>query len=137
MSQHDIAVNQALTLLPYDIIWWINDYVSDLEWQDERKEKLKTLSDEVINELTHRVEAAYSWFSDGLAFTYMDLEVAIYEADNGPSGDRGEYTVPSVRAMLLHHENAKIAWNNFVDRYEHLSHLLPKIERETLIYHPL
>lgn len=137
MSQHDIAVNQALTLLPYDIIWWINDYVSDLEWQDERKKKLKTLANEAISEMTDRVEAVHRWFSDGLAFTYMDLEVAIYEADNGPSGDQGEYTVPSVRAMMRHHENAKIAWNDFVDRYEHLSHLLPKMEREALIYHPL
>lgn len=58
------------------MIWWINDYVSDLEWQDERKEKLKNLADEALDEMKDKAEDAYKWFSDGLSFTYIDLEVA-------------------------------------------------------------
>ena len=137
MSEQAVAISQALATLPHDMIWWINDYVSDLEWQDKRKEKLKNLADEAVNEMADRAEEAHRWFSDGLSFTYMDLEVAMYEAEYGPSGDRGEYTVPSVRVMLRHHENAKVAWNDFVDRYDHLSHLLPEMKRESLLYHPL
>lgn len=137
MSRHALLVSRFTAALPADVVWLINNYVADLEWQDERKKKLKNLADEAVNEMTGRAEAAHSWFSDGLSFAYMDLDVAIHEAEYGPSGDRGEYAVPSVGAMMRYYENAKVAWNDFVDRYDHLSHLLPEMKRESLVYHPL
>lgn len=82
MSEQAVAISQTLAILPNNI-WWINDYVSDLEWQDERKEKLKNLADEAVDEMKDKDE--YKWFSDGLSFTYTDLEVAMYEAENGTS----------------------------------------------------
>ena len=113
-----------LTNLPTDITNFIDEKVQELHETDYRKTTLKTLADEAATHMTCVIGEAMEWYSDDLHFAWQELDLSRYEHEHGPSGDYGNYDGQSLETSQAEYEAAREGWNNFINEFKHLSHLL-------------
>ena len=126
-----------LTTLPTDITMYINEKVQELHETDYRKKTLKTLADEAAIHMTCVLGEEMTWHSDGLYFAWTELNLSQDEEEYGPSGDYGNYESQPLERSQAEYEAAVEAWNNFIDNFQHLSHLLRGFHAERFKYNPL
>ena len=126
-----------LKMLPSDITMYINEKVQELHETDYRKETLKKLANEAARHMTCVIGEEMEWYSDGLYFAWTELDLSQYEAKYGPSGDYGNYDSQPLERSQAEYEAAVEAWNNFIDNFQHLSHLLRGFHAERFKYKPL
>lgn len=115
---------ELLTTLPTDITMYINEKVQELHETEYRKITLKKLANEAARHMTCVLGEEMEWHSDDLHLAWEALQISEYEEEYGPSGDRGEYESQPLERSQAEYQDAVEAWNNFIDNFQHLSHLL-------------